>query len=95
MDHVNLMGSKARKVRRALDIFYMTTKKGYDDYYWIFVIVAGPGIVTKLFGIDGAAAAIIAFICFYILGRLAIRREKRFAEEKLEREKASRAKRKS
>lgn len=59
----------------------MTAKKGYDAYYWIFVIIAGAGIVTKLFGIAGAGAAIVAFFAFYFLGRIAIKRDKRLALE--------------
>jgi hypothetical protein len=73
------MGSK---IRRVLDHFFATTKKGYDDTYWIFVIIAGAGIITKLFGIDGAAASILAFVFFYLFGRMSIRREKRIAREK-------------
>lgn len=72
----------ASKLRMVLDHFFMTAKKGYDEYYWIFVIIAGAGIITKLFGIGGAAAAIIGFVAFYILGRAAIRRDKRLAKEK-------------
>lgn len=69
-------------LRRAFDSFFATTKKGYDEYYWIFVIIAGAGIVTKLFGIAGAGAAIVAFLAFYVLGRLSMRKEKRLAEER-------------
>ena len=36
---------------------------------WIFVIIAGAGIVTKLFGIGGAAASILAFVFFYLFGK--------------------------
>lgn len=53
------------KLRNIIDAFFATTKKGYDDYYWIFVIIAGAGIVTKLFGIAGAGAAIVGFLAFY------------------------------
>ena len=72
----------ASKVQKVLNHFFLTTKKGYDDTYWIFVIIAGAGIVTKLFGIGGLAAAIIAFIFFYLFGRMSIRRERKIAEEK-------------
>lgn len=69
-------------VRNAFNHFFTVTKKGYDDYYWIFVIIAGAGIVTKLFGVAGAGAAIVAFLAFYFLGRMSVRREKRIAREK-------------
>ncbi|MGD0729378.1 MAG: hypothetical protein ABR981_04855 [Candidatus Micrarchaeaceae archaeon] len=73
----------ASKLRNALDTFFITTKKGYDSYYWIFVIIAGAGIITKLFGIAGAGASIVGFLTFYILGRISIKRDKRLAKEKL------------
>jgi hypothetical protein len=72
------------KLRHAVDVFFETTKKGYDATYWIFVIIAGASIVTKLFGIGGAAASIVAFGCFYFFGRISIAREKRRAEEEKE-----------
>ncbi len=77
----------ASKLRKILDVFYDTTKKGYTEYYWIFVIIAGAGVVTKLFGIAGAGAAVVAFLAFYFLGRISIRREKRLAKEKLQNKK--------
>lgn len=73
----------ASKLRKAWDGFWETTKKGYEEYYWIFVIIAGAGIVTKLFGIAGVGAAIVAFLAFHFLGRIAIKKEKRRAKEKL------------
>lgn len=69
-------------MRKAFDVFYVTTKKGYDETYWIFVIIFGASVVTKLFGVTGLGASIIAFVCFYLLGRMSIRREKRLAEER-------------
>lgn len=72
----------ASKTRKILDHFFATAKKGYDDTNWIFVIIAGAGIITKLFGIGGAAASLIAFLFFYFFGRMSIRREKRIKKEK-------------
>lgn len=71
----------AAKFRKVWNHFFMVTKKGYDDTNWIFMIIAGAGIITKLFGIGGAVAAIIAFALFYLFGRMGLRREKRLAEE--------------
>ena len=70
------------KFRKHLDHFFVTTKKGYDDTNWIFVIIAGAGVITKLFGVGGATASIIAFLLFYLFGRLSINREKRRAKER-------------
>jgi hypothetical protein len=72
----------ASRFRRALDHFFITTKKGYDEYYWIFVIVAGAGVITKIFGVAGFGASVLAFLLFYMLGRAAMRREKRLARER-------------
>jgi hypothetical protein len=72
----------ASKFHRAVDHFLVVTKKGYDDTNWIFVIIAGAGIITKLFGIGGLAAAVVAFLLFYIFGKLSIRRDKLRAKEK-------------
>jgi hypothetical protein len=69
--------------KAAFHRFFAVTRKGYDDYYWIFVIIAGAGIITKLFGITGAGASIVGFVAFYVLGRLSIRREKKLKEERL------------
>lgn len=71
-----------RELRKVWDNFFITAKRGYDSYYWIFVILAGASIVTKLFGIAGAGAAIIAFLAFYFLGRFSIKKEKLLAKEK-------------
>ncbi len=71
------------KIRRAFDVFYVTTKKGYDATYWVFVIIAGAGIITKLFGIAGAGASVLAFLFFYLFGKLSIKEEKRLARERL------------
>lgn len=70
------------KFTRVMDHFLATTKKGFDNTYWIFTIIAGAGIVTKLFGIGGAVASILAFSFFYVFGRMSIRRERRLAKEK-------------
>ena len=75
------------KIRKVLDHFFMVTKKGYDDTNWIFVIIAGAGIITKLFGVSGLAASIIAFMLFYIFGVMSIKREKRIAKYRAERKK--------
>jgi hypothetical protein len=77
------------KIRKAVDHFLVVTKKGYDDTNWIFVIIAGAGVITKLFGVGGLAAAIIAFLLFYIFGRMSLKREKRIAMEKAGRGKRS------
>lgn len=69
--------------KAAFHRFFAVTKKGYDDYYWIFVIIASASIVTKLFGLTGAGASIVAFLAFYVLGRLSISREKRLKKERL------------
>ena len=70
------------RLRHAFDNFMATTKKGYDDTYWIIVIIAGAGIITKLFGIGGAAASIVAFLFFYFFGRISLKREQRLKREK-------------
>lgn len=75
------------KVRIVLDHFLMVTKKGYDDTNWIFVIIAGAGVITKLFGVSGLAASIIAFFLFYIFGRMSIKRDKRIAEYRAQKKK--------
>lgn len=72
----------ASRFVKAIDNFLDTTKKGYDETYWIFVIIFGAGIVTALFGIAGTAAVLVIFIFFYFMGRISIRREKRRAEER-------------
>jgi hypothetical protein len=70
------------KFTKAFDNFLATTKKGFDSTYWIFTIIAGAGIVTKLFGIGGAVTSILAFSFFYFFGRVSIRREKRLEKER-------------
>ena len=70
------------KLTLVFDHFLDTCKKGYDSTAWIFTIIAGAGIITKLFGIGGAAASIVAFLLFYIFGRMSMKREKRLAKER-------------
>lgn len=77
------------KLRHSLDIFFETAKKGYDNTYWIIVIIAGAGVITKLFGVGGAVASVIAFIFFYLAGVMSIRREKRLKKEKAKAKKKS------
>ncbi len=83
------MTSRAQKI---FDHFFSTTKKGFDETYWIFAIIAGAGIVTKLFGVGGLVASILAFASFYLFGRLTVRREIRIAKETEEEKKKQRAK---
>ncbi|MDE1825840.1 MAG: hypothetical protein KGH61_04765 [Candidatus Micrarchaeota archaeon] len=72
----------ASKLRGALHHFFATTKRGYDQTYWIFMIIAGASIVTKLFGIGGAGDSVIVFALFYIVGRLSISREMKIARKR-------------
>lgn len=65
-----------------LDYFFLVTKKGYDDYAWVFIIIGSGAVITKLFGISGTTAVILAFICLYFLGRIGIRRDKRIAKKR-------------
>jgi hypothetical protein len=75
------------KIRKLLDHFFLVTKKGYDDTNWIFAIILGAGLITKFFGVGGAAASIVGFIFFYIFGRMSMKRDKRIAKEKAEKKK--------
>ncbi len=69
-------------LREKIDNFFTVAKKGYDSTYWIFVIVASAAVITKLFGVSGIVASVLAFFCFYIFGRISLRREKRIAKRK-------------
>jgi hypothetical protein len=69
-------------LRDRLDHFFVVTKKGYDDNVWIFILIGSGAVITKLFGISGTTAVLLAFVCFYVLGRLSLRSEKRLANKK-------------
>lgn len=64
-------------IRDKIDHFFETAKRGYDDTYWIFMVIAAGAVITKLFGIGGFAAVVLAFVGMYILGLLTIKHEKR------------------
>jgi hypothetical protein len=49
---------------------WQTTKKGYDEVYWLFYILGGGAIISKFFGLAGVAGTALTFICFYGAGRL-------------------------
>lgn len=49
---------------------WVSTKKGYDKTYWIFVIIASAAVVTQVFGISGMLASVVVFAFFYYIGKL-------------------------
>jgi membrane associated rhomboid family serine protease len=65
-------------------IFFITTRRRYDETSWVFYVIGGASLITAFFGIVGAGAAIVAFLFFYFYGRVSNRREKRKTERKAE-----------
>ena len=64
------MTTMARKPHHYIYHVWVTAKKGYDNYAWIFFIGAIGTILGAFLKLTSAAAAvIIAFVFFYLTGR--------------------------
>lgn len=48
---------------------WTTTKYGYNETYWIFVVIGSGAIFGQLFGITGIGAVFATLCVFYAFGQ--------------------------
>ncbi len=66
--------------------FFSTAKHGYDQTYWIFVLLGSGALLNQAFGIAGPIAVVIIFFFFYWMGHIHFKvEERREATKKRER----------
>lgn len=50
--------------------FFSTAKHGYDQTYWIFVLLGSGALLNQAFGIAGPISVVVVFFFFYWMGRI-------------------------